>query len=178
MATIEDYENGGILYEHKIFKKHNKFTRKDDRNCYINYEINNTTPISIYIDTWVCFTEPAGSGRILMKALFEFIKNKYDGVNDNTVVSLIPMPNLDKNPRIPAEKRTLPNLVAYYKSINFDKEYFKEGSNYLSGTIGNIIRGISDYIKIGGRRKTKRTNKLKRSNKLKKKNKSTRKMYY
>ena len=173
--STEEYNGNGIIYEHKITRLYNKFTRKDDPNCYIKYEINETQPISIYIDTWVCFTtEPVGSGRILMQELFKFIKEKYnDRIDDNTVVSLMPMPNVEKNDRIPAEKRTLANLVAYYKSINFDKEYFKEGSNYLSGTIGNIIQGITDYRKIGGKsRKSKKSRKGKKSRKSKKCKKS------
>jgi hypothetical protein len=95
-----------------------------------------------------------------MKDFFEFMKKKNVGViDDNTVVSLTPTPNVIENPRIPKEKRTVANLVGYYKSINFDKEYVQGKDNYLSGTIGNIIRGITDYKKNGGRRKTKRSKK-------------------
>jgi hypothetical protein len=171
MAKIEEYNGNGIIYEHKITRLYNKFTRKDDPNCYIKYEINETQPISIYIDTWVCFTtEPVGSGRILMKDLFEFIKEKYnDRIDDNTVVSLIPIPNIEANSRISAEKRTFANLIAYYKSINFDKEYVNEGSKRLSGTIGNIIQGITDYRKIGGKsRKGRKSIKGRKGRKSKK----------
>ena len=173
--STEEYNGNGIIYEHKITRLYNKFTRKDDPNCYIKYEINETQPISIYIDTWVCFTtEPVGSGRILMKDLFEFIKEKYnDRIDDNTVVSLIPIPNIEANSRISAEKRTFANLIAYYKSINFDKEYVNEGSKWLSGTIGNIIQGITDYRKIGGKsikgRKSRKSRKSKKSRSYKRK---------
>jgi hypothetical protein len=162
METLEDYNNGnGIIYEDSSRFRVKKFKRKDDTKCFINYELNETTPVSIYIDIWSCFTTiPLGSGRILMKDFFEFMKKKNVGViDDNTVVSLTPTPNVIENPRIPKEKRTVSNLVGYYKSINFDKEYVQGKDNYLSGTIGNIIRGITDYKKNGGRRKTKRSKK-------------------
>ena len=66
---IEDYDNGnGIIYEHNNIYRPNQFIRKDDRKCYIYYELNDTMPISIYIDIWNCVTiVPLGSGRILMK---------------------------------------------------------------------------------------------------------------
>jgi hypothetical protein len=118
-------------------------------------------PISIYIDIWNCVTTvPLGSGRILMKDFFEFMKKKSDGeIDDNTIVSLTPMPDIIENSRISKEKRTLSNLVAYYKSINFDNEYIQGKDLYLSGKIGNIIHGITNYRKngtAGGIRKTKR----------------------
>jgi len=166
---IEDYDNGnGIIYQHNNIHRPNQFTRKDDPKCFIYYELNDTMPISIYIDIWNCVTTaPVGSGRILMKDFFEFMKKKSDGkIDDNTVVSLTPMPDIIENSRISKEKRTLPNLIAYYKSINFDNEYVQGKDLYLSGTIGNIIRGITDYKKNGGRRKTKKSSK---SNKRKSK---------
>ena len=159
---IEDYDNGnGIIYEHNNIHRPNQFIRKDDRKCFIYYELSKTTPVSIYIDIWSCFTiVPLGSGRILMKDFFEFMKKKSDGeIDDNTIVSLTPMPDIIENSRISKEKRTLSNLVAYYKSINFDNEYIQGKDLYLSGTIGNIIHGITDYRKNGtaeGIRKTKR----------------------
>jgi len=172
---IEDYDNGnGIIYEHNNIHRPNQFIRKDDRKCFIYYELNKTTPISIYIDIWNCVTTvPLGSGRILMKDFFEFMKKKSDGeIDDNTVVSLTPMPDIIENSRISKEKRTLPNLVAYYKSINFDNEYIQGKDLYLSGTIGNIIHGITNYRKNGvaeGIKKTKRHSKNSlRKRKLKK----------
>jgi hypothetical protein len=159
---IEDYDNGnGIIYQHNNIHRPNQFIRKDDPRCFIYYELNDTTPISIYVDIWNCVTTvPLGSGRILMKDFFEFMKKKSDGeIDDNTVVSLTPMPDIIENSRISKEKRTLPNLIAYYKSINFDNEYVKGKDLYLSGTIGNIIDGINNYRKngvAGGIRKTKR----------------------
>lgn len=162
MQRVEDYDNdNGIIYENIDMFRVKKFKRKDDSKCFINYELSKTTPVSIYIDIWSCFTiVPLGSGRILMKDFFEFMKKKYVGViDDNTVVSLTPTPNVIENPRIPKEKRTIANLTNYYKSINFDKEYVHEKDDYLSGTIGNIIHGITDYKKNGiaeGIRKTKR----------------------
>ena len=159
---IEYYDNGnGIIYEHNNIHRPYQFIRKDDRKCYIYYELNDTMPISIYIDIWNCVTTmPLGSGRILMKDFFEFMKNKYNGkFDDNTVVSLTPMPDIIENSRISKEKRTLPNLVAYYKSINFDNEYIQGKDLYLSGTIGNIIHGITNYRKngvAGGIRKSRR----------------------
>jgi len=172
---IEDYDNGnGIIYEHNNIHRPNQFIRKDDRKCFIYYELNKTTPISIYIDIWNCVTTvPLGSGRILMKDFFEFMKKKSDGeIDDNTVVSLTPMPDIIENSRISKEKRTLPNLVAYYKSINFDNEYIQGKDLYLSGTIGNIIHGITNYRKNGvaeGIRKSRRHRKNSlRKRKLKK----------
>jgi hypothetical protein len=162
---IENYDNGnGIIYEHNNIYRPNKFIRKDDRKCFIYYKLNDTTPISIYIDIWNCVTTmPLGSGRILMKDFFEFMKKKSDGeIDDNTVVSLTPMPDIIENSRISKEKRTLPNLVAYYKSINFDNEYIQGKDLYLSGTIGNIIDGITNYRKngvAGGIRKSRRQRK-------------------
>ena len=69
METLEDYNNGnGIIYEDSSRFRVKKFKRKDDAKCFINYELNETTPVSIYIDIWSCFTTiPLGSGRILMK---------------------------------------------------------------------------------------------------------------
>ena len=159
---IEDYDNGnGIIYEHNNIYRPNQFKRKDDPKCFIYYELNDTTPISIYIDIWNCVTTvPLGSGRILMKDFFEFMKKKSDGeIDDNTVVSLTPMPHIIENSRISKEKRTLPNLVAYYKNLNFDNEYIQKKDLYLSGTIGNIIHGITNYRKnevAEGIRKSKR----------------------
>ena len=71
---IEDYDNdNGIIYEHNNIYRPNQFIRKDDRKCFIYYELSKTTPISIYIDIWNCVTiVPLGSGRILMKDFFEF----------------------------------------------------------------------------------------------------------
>ena len=159
---MENYDNGnGIIYHHNNIHRPNQFIRTDDPRCFIYYELNDTTPISIYIDIWNCVTTvPLGSGRILMKDFFEFMKKKSDGkIDDNTVVSLTPMPDIIENSRISKEKRTLPNLVAYYKSINFDNEYIQGKDLYLSGTIGNIIHGITNYRKNGtaeGIKKTKR----------------------
>ena len=114
-----------------------------------------------------------------MKDLFTFMKEKYnDRIDDNTVVSLIPIPDAVENPRITKNRI---KLEKYYKSINFDNEFIYEGSKWLSGTIGNIIQGITYYRKIGGKiggktggksrkgkkgKKSKKTRKSKKSRKL------------
>jgi hypothetical protein len=169
--------DNGIKYVYRF----GHFQRIDDKDCYIKYEINNyARPVSVFIQSWKCFTtEPVGSGRILMKDLFTFMKEKYnDRIDDNTVVSLIPIPDAVENPRITKNRI---KLEKYYKSINFDNEFIYEGSKWLSGTIGNIIQGITYYRKIGGKiggktggksrkgkkgKKSKKTRKSKKSRKL------------
>ena len=165
-------KDNGIKYLYTIgLGRNGHFQRNDDTECYIKFEINkSTTPNSIFIREWKCFTaDPVGSGRIMMKDLFEFMKEKYIGnIHDDTVVTLIPTPDDIENTRIMPQKRTMENLTTYYKDIGFDQV----DSTRLSGMIKNIIRGIINYRKVGGkrkrRRKTKMTNKVKKRKKTRK----------
>jgi len=172
MATIERNING-TSYTHEMNRDFNyRFIRNDDPNCYIKYKYDYEVypgHVAIFIEIWVCYTtEPIGSGRMLMKDLFEYIKNRDpEIINDNTIVFLNPKANYVRNPRIPGEKRTKEKMIAYYKSINF-VDCVIEKINLLCGPIGNIIQGITDYTKGGGRRKSKGRRKTKRSNKSKK----------
>ena len=168
-------KDNGIKYIYTIgFGRNGHFQRNDDDDCYIKFEINKSAmPNSIFIREWKCFTtDPVGSGRIMMKDLFEFMKEKFIGsIGDDTVVSLIPTPDDIENPRIAPQKRTIENLAGYYKDIGFDHV----DSTRLSGTIKNIIRGIINYRKFGGKRKRRKS---KRRHKLRKSRKSRRKPYY
>ena len=167
-------EYGGIDYQHIVIPgKNNKFARFDDPNCFIEYyttkqKATETSPFSIYIQSFECHTYPKGSGRVLMMELFYFLKKDYASYfNNDTYVLLSPYPSSDENTIMSEEKYF--KLVAYYKSLKFERIAIN-GINLWGGKIGDILNGILYYRKEGGKgKKSRKCKKGKKSRSYKRK---------
>jgi hypothetical protein len=163
----------GIDYKHEVIPgKNNKFTRSDIKHCFIEYyttrhNTTDTSPFSIYIQSFECPTYLKGSGRVLMMELFYFLKKYYKSdFNDDTYVLLSPYPSSDENHI--TLKDNYSKLVAYYESLNFEKITIN-GINMWGGKIGDILNGII-YRKEGGKgKKSRKCKKGKKSRSYKRK---------
>jgi hypothetical protein len=164
--------NYGIDYIHEENpENNNKFTRSDNEKCFIEYFIRKeTSPYSIYIHSFVCSTNLAGSGRVLMMELFYFLKKKYKPfIDDDTYVFLNPNSYMSvENLRISKEKRNPKKLVDYYESLKFNQN--NKYPHLWGGKIGDILKGIFDYRKEGGKgKKSRKCKKGKKSRSYKRK---------
>ena len=159
----------GIEYEHIVEnikgRKFEKFMRKDNPNCYIDYTIQEN-PLSISISAFSCGN---GLGRILLRVLLNFIKENNKNIDNTTSVSVTPDADFIENVSF-KEKRSDENLINYYKKIGF--EFQPEDQIHMIGKIDYIINKINEYLKKGGFIKGKNKSRKGKNKSRKGKNKS------
>lgn len=162
-----------IDYQHIVSRGTNKFQLFYEPKCFIEYyttkqKTTDTSPFSIYIQSFECPTYLKGFGRVLMMEFFYFLKKYYASYfNDETYVLLSPYPSSDENPIMSEEKYF--KLVAYYKSLKFERIAIN-GINLWGGKIGDILNGILYYRKEGGKgKKSRKCKKGKKSRSYKRK---------